>query len=68
MKRPLLIVVSLLVLGAWRPGGIDFACGGEIALATDAPKPLPPSESQKLFRLADGFRIELVAAEPHLAD
>ncbi|NQU21071.1 MAG: c-type cytochrome [Candidatus Nealsonbacteria bacterium] len=68
MTRSLLVVVSLLVLVAWRPGCIDTAHGGEIALATDAPKPLPPSESQKLFRLADGFRIELVAAEPHLAD
>jgi hypothetical protein len=39
-----------------------------IPVATDAPKPLPPEESAKRFQLAPGFRIELVAAEPHVAD
>jgi len=41
---------------------------GEIQLAADAPGPLTPEESQKQFQLAPGFRIELVAAEPHVAD
>src|SRR5262245_15428249 len=41
---------------------------GKIAQAGDAPKPLAPDESRKLFRLPEGFRIELVAAEPHLAE
>jgi putative membrane-bound dehydrogenase-like protein len=41
---------------------------GKIPLATDAPKPLSPEESQKRFRLPNGFRIELVAAEPRLAE
>jgi putative membrane-bound dehydrogenase-like protein len=40
----------------------------EIQLATDAPKPLSPAESRKLFRLPRGFRIELVASEPFVAD
>ena len=41
---------------------------GQIQLAIDAPKPLPPEESAKHFRLPAGFHIELVAAEPHVAD
>ncbi len=44
------------------------APAAEIELATDAPRPLPPEESRKLFKLPAGFRVELVAAEPHLAD
>ncbi len=39
-----------------------------IPRATDAPKPLPPEESQKLFQVPPGFRVELVAAEPLVAD
>ncbi len=42
--------------------------GKEIELATDAPGPLPLEESQELFVVPEGFRVELVAAEPHLAD
>jgi len=39
-----------------------------IPLATGAPGPLAPEESLKRFQLEPGFRIELVAAEPHVAD
>ncbi|MCR4415044.1 MAG: HEAT repeat domain-containing protein, partial [Thermoguttaceae bacterium] len=39
-----------------------------IPVPTDAPGPLTPEESAKRFQLAPGFRIELVAAEPHVAD
>jgi putative membrane-bound dehydrogenase-like protein len=39
-----------------------------IPQAEDAPRPLSPQESRKTFRLPEGFRIELVAAEPHLAE
>jgi len=40
----------------------------QIELATDAPKPVPPEESLKQFQVWPGFRIELVASEPYLAD
>ena len=40
----------------------------QIPAATDSPKPLTPEESRKRFRLPEGFRIELVAAEPQLAE
>jgi putative membrane-bound dehydrogenase-like protein len=40
----------------------------EIQLATDAPQPLSPEESRKLFQLPEGLAINLVAAEPHVAD
>ena len=41
---------------------------GEIPPATDAPQPMRPSESREQFVVAPGFRVELVAAEPHVAD
>ena len=40
----------------------------EIKPADDTPPPLSPEESLKRFQLPAGFRIELVASEPHLAD
>ena len=40
----------------------------KIRLADDAPGPLPVEESQKLFQVQPGFRVEIVASEPHLAD
>ena len=39
-------------------------CSAQIKRATDAPKPLSPSESQKQIRVPAGFRVELVASEP----
>jgi putative membrane-bound dehydrogenase-like protein len=47
---------------------VGLAAAAEIPLATDAPGPLTPEESQKRLQLPPGFRIELVAAEPHVAD
>ena len=41
---------------------------GRIAQAADAPKPLAPDEGRTQFRVLEGFRIELVAAEPHLTE
>src|SRR5262245_42496379 len=40
----------------------------QIPAATDAPKPLKPEDSRNRFHLPEGFRIELVAAEPQLAE
>src|SRR5215831_12506642 len=40
----------------------------QIPAATDAPKPLMPEASRERFHLPEGFRIELVAAEPQLAE
>ena len=37
---------------------------GQITKPADAPKPLSPAQSLKTVRLPDGFRLELVAAEP----
>ncbi len=42
--------------------------GAEIQPAADAPQPHSPEESRRLFRVPPGFRVELVASEPHLAD
>ena len=41
---------------------------GEIPAPKDAPLPLSPEESKKHFRVPDGFRIDLVASEPLIAD
>jgi len=40
----------------------------EIQRAADAPKPRPPETSVELFQVEEGFRVELVAGEPVLAD
>ncbi len=47
---------------------LPFLLSAEIKPAADAPQPLPPEESLKRFKLPPGFRIELTAAEPLLAD
>lgn len=49
-------------------GGLFLATAeAEIPQPTDAPEPLPPAESAAAFLLPDGFRMELVAAEPLIA-
>jgi putative membrane-bound dehydrogenase-like protein len=55
------LLVAALLAGA-------AAAADKIPPATDAPKPLAPDESRKRFRLPEGFGIELVAAEPMLAE
>lgn len=77
-RWPLGVTVSLLRLGqALRKSaplvlsvlvGLSPLAAGEIKPAEDAPQPLSPEESARRFRLPPGFRIELVASEPHLAD
>src|SRR4051812_7626254 len=57
------IAFSFGVLGMETP-----SLTAQIVPASDAPKPLTPEESRKAFRLPDGFRIELVASEPMLAE
>ncbi|MBN2290851.1 MAG: HEAT repeat domain-containing protein [Pirellulales bacterium] len=52
----------------WTLLAVSSTIQAQIELATDAPKPLPAEESRKLFVVPEGFRVELVAAEPHLAD
>ena len=67
MSKAVWIVLAALAATWWLvcPGRSDAA---EIALATDAPQASPPEESLEHFQLPDGFRMELVASEPHLAD
>jgi putative membrane-bound dehydrogenase-like protein len=65
MFRSRLWIGLLLVAGlSWRSTGT----AGPIPPATDAPKALAPEASRKCFRLPNDLRIELVAAEPHLAE
>jgi putative membrane-bound dehydrogenase-like protein len=59
----LLAVLAAPLLAGGGPAG-----AGKIPRATDAPKPLAPEESRRRFRLPEGFRIELVAAEPQLRE
>ncbi len=40
----------------------------EIPRPADAPQPLEPGEARRSFRLPDGLRMELVAAEPLIAE
>ena len=47
--------------------GLGFAAA-PIEPAADAPQPHTPEESIRMMRVADGFRVELVASEPALGD
>ncbi|GIT06230.1 MAG: hypothetical protein CM1200mP29_16410 [Verrucomicrobiota bacterium] len=55
MKRFFLIAALAML--------IDQALG-QISKPIDAPKPLSPAESLKRVELPDGFRLELIVAEP----
>lgn len=57
-----------LLLAAALIGGAFSSAEAQVQLATDSPKPLTPAQSLKRFQLEPGFRIELVAAEPLVAD
>jgi hypothetical protein len=41
---------------------------GQIPVATDRPKPLPPEQSRRQFVLPEDLQIELVAAEPLIVE
>lgn len=43
---------------------LQSSMAAEIATPQDAPQPLSPAESAKQFHLPDGFRLDLIAAEP----
>jgi putative membrane-bound dehydrogenase-like protein len=68
MRRVFLAVLLTYVIGIEERVSTLARATEQIPPATDAPKPLSPQESRKRFRLPEGFRIELVAAEPHLAE
>jgi putative membrane-bound dehydrogenase-like protein len=65
MRCYLMAFLLFLLVGV---GSLLRTSAEVIPAPTDEPKPLPPAESQKRFRLLEGFRIELVAAEPKLAE
>ncbi len=44
------------------------AASAEIPRPDDAPQPLSPDESKRHFSLPEGFRIDLIAAEPLIRD
>lgn len=60
-SNPLPVLACLLL-------ALSPALSAEIELASDAPQPLSPEASRKLFRLPDGLAIQLVASEPHVSD
>lgn len=43
-------------------------CVGLVSCGFDASKPLSPESALRSFRVADGFRVELFASEPHVVD
>jgi putative membrane-bound dehydrogenase-like protein len=61
MNRAAVLLLLLLCAAGLAPAE-------KIPQATDAPRPLSPEESRKRFRLPEGLRIELVAAEPQVAE
>ncbi|MHC4400709.1 MAG: PVC-type heme-binding CxxCH protein, partial [Planctomycetota bacterium] len=68
MIRAVRIVLAGVAFGTFWALGTGNSPAAGIPRASDAPKPLPPEESRKLFRVPEGFRVELVAGEPVLAD
>ncbi|MBL7040117.1 MAG: c-type cytochrome [Pirellulaceae bacterium] len=68
MREVVSMARAVLTSAAWLVLPVLVSPAGEIELATDAPKPLTPEEFVARSQLAPGFRMELVAAEPHLAD
>ena len=45
-----------------------LAAPAEIPRPDDAPRPLTPAEAQQSFRLPEGLRVQLVAAEPLISE
>ncbi|MHB0959737.1 MAG: PVC-type heme-binding CxxCH protein [Pirellulaceae bacterium] len=70
MPRTILLAMLSTFAFAMRDGCLRPAAAqaDEIQLADDAPGPLSVAESQMQFRVPEGFRVEIVASEPHLAD
>ena len=67
MRKRLAIALAAFVL--WTLWSISARhCAAQIEPAADAPQPHSPEESLSLFQIADGFRLELAAGEPNLAD
>jgi hypothetical protein len=64
--------VTLLLLrsaaGSSLPMRAGLAHAEKIPQATDAPGPRSPETSRRWFRLPQGLRVDLVAAEPQLAE
>ena len=68
MSKAVWIALAGLAAATWWLVCAASSDGAGLTLATDAPKASPPEESIRRFRLPEGFRMELVASEPHLAD
>ena len=59
---------GVLVAAAWCGVLSGSVCPAQIKLATDRPQPHSPEESARLIRVPKGFRVEVAASEPLLAD
>jgi putative membrane-bound dehydrogenase-like protein len=60
-----LVLLPVLAVAGWF---VESAGEAQIRQADDAPKPLSPEASRKHFQLAEDLRIDLVAAEPDIAE
>ncbi|NQT16765.1 MAG: c-type cytochrome [Planctomycetes bacterium] len=67
MSRMPLACTCALALWTWLVSAAG-SHGAEIPRAADAPRPHAPEASLELFQVDEGFRVELVASEPALAD
>lgn len=55
-------------LDRWFVAGAVGTCVGLMSCGFDASKPLSPESALRSLRVADGFRVELFASEPHVVD
>ena len=63
--RRLIVLAGLAAACLWQ-----IACGGKSPLANGLERrpPLSPAEALRSFQVAEGFRVELAASEPNVAD
>ena len=48
--------------------GIAACCAGVVSCGFRGAEPVSPADALATFRIAEGFRVELFAAEPHVVD
>ena len=67
MFRSMQTRLALILICIW-PCAAPFLPAASWAVSQDYTGPFPPEQALRTFQLPEGFRIELVAAEPDVLD
>ena len=68
MKNLILILAALISCSIWAGGDKAGEVQPEPKIKLPPSPPVPPADAVKTFKLAPGFRIELIASEPLIDD